>query len=884
MYQIAPYYNAGSGPAKGGPAIPEFSKEKVRHSFVPFYYKDSLIDEQTERDTLLQVAKELGMAGRNSLSNLSLCKNITKILKLQHKFYDSDFVLSIGGQPFEDPNSSKDLDANHFLSDSQSEPESAPEGPTTKGNGGEFTFPTSIVGVRGKYDERKKQEDVKVWNSYIQGLKSTFIQAPETQIAGKYDPTHAKPLGLDPQSIENILWDDCDDLNAEDDFWDNVEERDRRHPILQVRRATRYPGTSRFTNLDEESKWRSLIKLMARSSKQDVVELKELLRTIPTEPMDLNRIIVDKDKVSIPNVKCENYVGKNLIQIALLCANFFQEGVDPYLTIRELLCSSVSLGLPMIDLNAISTDGDTALMTAMRRCQSIKREIRAIREATNSPDTPAEYKISEDLLRSRAMRAYLILHDIIFLLLRPGDDCGRALYSELSGEDEFGPINVNKDNKGETPISIAAKTGCLRCVRFLQHHANLDVSIREHLTGRSALMEAVRRDNPLMVLLMLQEKKNLRQRDKDWQTVFHAVARNGFDTGYKRHPAQKDIVAQKWKDMHKDKQTGAEHYMTYEGEAPQIMEMLWFALKDSIEAMKLKTSAEIEIAEKISEIKVPKSQGQEAPSKEFVERSTRMDREFYRVVQKLIDAQDGNKLTALMIAVLKRDYKMVKFILAVCNGDPLVIQPLIQATALQMLEFDLRPEIFPEMKKARYQIETLLRAAEESALRKSKAARLMTYGPIPTPYTLTEKNLPPEQTEIKKALEKIPSLQSLSKELSNLYELFNKSLDASSSDAKQAIVVKYVRQYFTPHVCVLGIISKDERQFFVAQRYQTAVQLGLQEFEKKLYDLEEYIRKRFPEGSEDLHNVSLDLCDFIRTKILDVIVEKAGLTKDKRLL
>jgi hypothetical protein len=235
------------------------------------------------------------------------------------------------------------------------------------------------------------------------------------------------------------------------------------------------------------------------------------------------------------------------------------------------------------------------------------------------------------------------------------------------------------------------------------------------------------------------------------------------------------------------------------------------------------------------------------------------------MIQALIDATDQNGLTALMIAVLRRDESMVWFLILVCNADPLIRNSTTKLTALQMLINDLKSEIFPDMKKKRAKIQNLLQAAEESALRKAKGKRFETYGVTATtaPSGKGLKEVNDALTTNYKGL--IPYAELLS-ELKTAWDSSIAEINKMANvELKKNVINKYYRTFFPHHVCVLGIASEDRKKH-VSKRYEAAAQFGLTEFETLLYSVEEQIRKTT--SLELLHDVAYELCDFLRQIVM----------------
>lgn len=852
-----------------------------------FYYKGILIDEDTPRDQLNSVAKRLGLLQINRRSNLSLCQAIYNILLTTGRFWNEKFVQSVHRQPFQCVGEETILEEgqeeqSHHTFAIQSENEGETVAPTDGSE--EFVWPANVDAWQapGQSQRNLTQKQKAVWAQYISQLKTVLFYSPDIQITGKRDVIkNIKPVST--TAIESVLWNDClsigpnKEISEEiDDIFHDKKKLEERHKELK-RQGKRVPRISFYSGMSSKNKFRQLVKLVARSTRQDFLEIQDLLASLASEGIDLNQR-VPSGTLDTPGIRCAQYAGKTLIQIAILCPNHFQEGVDAFLTIRELLRAHTRYNLPEVDLNQTDDKGDTALLIGLRRCASLQNEVTIIRETNNDPRTESKYRIPEDSLDTMVIRAYQSLHDIILLFLRPSQS-----YEQKYGSGvyfEHLPINVNKDNKGVTPLHVAVRSGCLRCLRFLQRHAkNLDATIRDEETGRTALHDAVRLDNPLMVYYLLQEKINLRSIDKSFSTVFHIAARHGFDTGYERHQRQKEVVAALWAQKDNEKKGSSASRLspwTVRENAPSIFEMLWNALKLSIKGMQQKTS---------DEQAKEKQYVQSLSAFEKNERKTREYNEKTRPMKNIIDAKDINKLTALMISSLKRDKNGVYFLIFECNANALIEQDTIGATALSMLEYDLIPEIEEDKDKDRKEIVEILRSAEESLRRKKKARRLAKNEPLISSTILgtpsTGAALPPA---LVKGLERFNALKPFESQIILLNEALKTIFDTHNLNVLTEIKVKYIDRFLTPEGCVVAAISPDERKSYVSKRYRIAAFYGLTDFETKLFDLEEKIKQSGIEGSDDMNTICFQLFTFIEQYMLrNVYAEKNFMTEPNKM-
>ena len=842
----------------------------------PFYYKGIFIDEATPRDQLNRVAKRLGLLQINRKSNLSLCQGIYNVLLSTGRFWDGKFVQSIHRQPFqcigeeeipeEGLEGAEEKSHHLFAMHTEPEGEQAP-----KDGSEEFTWPANIDAWSppGASERNLTQKQKAVWAQFINQLKTVLFYSPDIQITGKRDViTNIKPISA--TNIESLLWSDCSKMGADneiDSAFHNDKEREERHKELK-RQGKRVPRISFYSGMTSNNKFKQLVKLVARSTRQDFLEIQDLLASLASDGIDLNQR-VPAGTLEAPGIRCAQYAGKTLIQIAILCPNHFQKEVDAFLTIRELMRAHTRYNLPEVDLNQTDDKGDTALLIGLRRCASLQNEVTIIREANNDPRTEGKHRIPDDLLNTMVTRAYQSLHDIILLFLRPSQS-----YEQKYGSGVFFehlPINVNKDNKGITPLHVAVRSGCLRCLRFIQRHGkNLDVSIRDEETGRTALHDAVRLDNPLMVYYLLQEKINLRSIDKTLSTVFHIAARHGFETGYVRHESQKPVLAKLWSQK-KDNKGGTPSKLSPWTEdkekAPSIFEMLWNALKLSVKGMQQKT-AEEQKKETDYLGKLPEPEKSERKNKEYTEKA--------KVMQHIIDAKDINKLTALMISALKRDKNGVYFLIFECNADALIEQDTIGATALSMLEYDLIPEIEDEKDQERKAIVEILRSAEESLRRKQKAARLARTEPLVSSTLLgTGPSIPKLPDELIPGMQRFSSLKPFEAQIVRLNEEMKKIFSTHSKAVLAEIKVKYIDRFLTPEGCVVGAISPDERKTYVTERYRIASFYGLDKFEEELFNLEEKIKQSGTEGSDEMNSICFHLFTFIEQYMLrNIYTEK----------
>lgn len=867
----------------------------------PFYYKNILIDETTPRPYLHNIARDLGLIERNAKSNQQLCHSIKDILVATGKFWNPSIVRNSNGQAFERPlqpgheqtitiNSENEPQAVRDDDDDEDEEENEGEeakrskrgrrrGSTLQNDGEEpeYVFPASLQGWQplGVSRDSLLRKKGKVVSDYIEQLKSILFRSPDMQIAGRKDIIpNIKPVST--SSIEELLWRDCYDEEDEiTKMFDNEEHRMERHRLMRKQRK-RVPRFAAYAQMSTNAKFNKLAQAVARSTTQDLFDVQDILASLSTEPLDLNKRI-ERGSLEIEGVKCSQYEGKTLVQLAITCPNLFVPGVDSYRIISELLCAHLRYDVPEVDLNQVDNTGDTALLIAMRRCNTIRQEVAILREGNADPRTKPENRIPESTLNEMVIRAYQNIHDIILLLVNPQKRCGpyggdaeSELFNPYDEYYEPLPVNVNKENKGVSPLHLAVRSGCVQCLQFLQKHATkLDVTIQDQQNGRTALMDATLIDNPFMVFLLLQDKNNFRKRDKNKQSVFHIAARHGWNSGYLRHGEKmKETVLRKW-----NERTGQDRK-----EAPTIMEMLWFALRSSIDGLKQKTSKEQEREREETKRREEEEAKSAFPSRETIQARIQEVKAKNQISQTIIDAKNIHGLTALMISTLKRDKPAVFFLLFNCGANPLEVVDSLQRTALGMLQNELVPELpgDEQRRNDRRDIIDILQSAEEGQRKRLKAARLEFTEPLPstllTGTTGSEGGEKLQNEQLVAALNKIPSLKPYEREIEQLRALLAEKLEEKQPELQEEIKLKFLDRFIVRESCVIGMISSEEREAHVAERYRIAENYGLKEFQQKLFDLEEKIKLRSNGNTDEKNTLCYNLFTFLEHYLVPTVL------------
>ena len=539
----------------------------------PFFkYKDVIIDEQNNREKLIFAAQSLGIINFQEKSNIELCDSIYKILINSGKFYNKKYVTNSSGHPFhsEYKNQNEKKESKYQI-ENISESEIIPTGTGVSEKSRNFLFPASIPGWKNFPTSRSLQEKRYEQNlKLIKRLKEKLFLSPDIQIAGKLDLIpHIKPIGIESDLLETKVFNTCrDEYHSKVGNMENEKEEimNRHKELLQ--KIKTIPRILNYFNISKLNRFNKLVQIVTRCAKLEFQEFKNILGSLSSEGFDLNRPIQLNKQSQIPELSLEKDLclktrGRNLLQIAVVCPNLFSDSIDAFLYIHELLNMHNMYNLKEMNVNFADSHGDTALLLALQRCHYLQTEIQALRIFNSSSKTKPKDRISELDLKNMSTSAFEKMHDIVLLLGNPA--AFSSFEDKHQGLDRI-PVNMNKDNKGITPLHIAVRSNCLKCINIIQRHGkNLDATVQDYETGRTALMDAVLNDNPLLVYKILQEKNDFRKVDKDGRTVFHHAARHGMQTCLKRHPEQLQdlsqlIVSADYSGIEKDEEKKKNYY------------------------------------------------------------------------------------------------------------------------------------------------------------------------------------------------------------------------------------------------------------------------------------------------------------------------------------